>query len=796
MNARSRTGFGRRGPRLVWTLAGIGAASALLTVAGLSWALQRGTALRESVTRVESISEPLMLELERTEGLQIGVIARVLAKDDAAVVVAGSAAAAARPESLRLLTGRLKSHGMDISDTALNIMTQINALDAYERSAVAWSVRDRQREAQATAAHDEVVLAIEGMTGAASTAQGRSRLERLKKIRALDQADAQTQRAIAMDIISEGDQNAELSSIYRELSEIRLLVERLDDCASIDQLASMRDNRFTPSLMRLRTVVGQRAAGGRTLEAIPAEAVTSLAQMLFGPGYTFESSQLGSGQDGFYGLHLERCRLEIEGERIRNQAFLAMSASRQARRELRTRCEEVVVRLQAEARDAMATAWLLAISTGLGSVVGLLTIGWVVARSIRRQALELEASEVAATSASVAKSEFLANMSHEIRTPLTAIIGYADVLREDKEVSSSEEKRGQVVETIRIAGLHLLTVINDILDLSKIEAGKMRVEAVETDIPALLTEVESLMRPRAAGKGVRLDVRPRTEVPSIALTDPTRLRQILMNTIGNAVKFTQDGSVEVHVAWEDKGVQGGVLTFEVEDTGAGMTPEQASRLFQVFSQADASTTRKFGGTGLGLVICRRLARLMGGDVLLARSEPGKGSCFRVSIATSAAAGATMTRELSRVLKRADRGGGTGVSLNGRILLAEDGPDNQRLISFHLRKAGATVDVADNGQIALEMIERAIATGHPYDLLVSDMQMPEMDGYTLATTLRGRGIGVEALPIVALTAHAMQGDREKCLNAGCDDYAVKPIDKIRLLRTCDQWMLRRGARKAA
>ncbi|NUQ68588.1 MAG: hypothetical protein HUU18_09950 [Phycisphaerales bacterium] len=179
MNDRSQTGFGRRGPRLVWTLAGIGAVSALLTVAGLSWALQRGTALRESVTQVESISEPLLLELERTEGLQIGVIARVLAKDDATVVVAGSAAAAARLESLRLLTVQLKSHGVDIRDTAHNIMTQINALDVYEQSAVAWSVRDRQRKAQTKAAHDEVVTAIEEMTSAASTAHGRSRLERL-----------------------------------------------------------------------------------------------------------------------------------------------------------------------------------------------------------------------------------------------------------------------------------------------------------------------------------------------------------------------------------------------------------------------------------------------------------------------------------------------------------------------------------------------------------------------------------------------------------------------------------------
>jgi CheY-like chemotaxis protein len=231
------------------------------------------------------------------------------------------------------------------------------------------------------------------------------------------------------------------------------------------------------------------------------------------------------------------------------------------------------------------------------------------------------------------------------------------------------------------------------------------------------------------------------------------------------------------------------LVIDVEDTGIGMTREQAERLFNAFSQADETTTRKYGGTGLGLVICRRLANLMGGDVKLQRTEPGKGSCFRVVLPLEPAPGSAMVTRLDeKTAPRAAAAPQAMVTLRGRILLVEDGVDNQRLISFHLRKAGAEVAVADNGKIALDMIDRAQAEGRPFDLLLTDMQMPEIDGYTLARTLRDRG---NTLPIIALTAHAMAEDRGKCLAAGCDDFASKPIDRSALLAICAAWMGRTG-----
>ncbi|MBY0113069.1 MAG: PAS domain-containing protein [Phycisphaerales bacterium] len=386
-----------------------------------------------------------------------------------------------------------------------------------------------------------------------------------------------------------------------------------------------------------------------------------------------------------------------------------------------------------------------------------------------------EAKQIA-EAATRAKSEFLANMSHEIRTPLTAILGYADLLREEGEVALSPERRMEMVDTIRGAGQHLLTVINDILDLSKIEAGKMTVEKIETPLVQILHEVQSLIAPRARGKGVTMTTRFDTPVPERIKSDPTRLRQILMNLVGNAAKFTEEGNITMATRMEQ-----GRLLIDIEDTGPGMTLEQASALFSAFSQADSTVSRKHGGTGLGLTICGRLAGLMDGSVTLVSTEVGAGSRFRLDLPMEGASGAPLVSSFDVVQCRNEKAAQATVSLRGRILLAEDGVDNQRLIAHHLRWAGATVEIAENGRRALEMLE---APGASFDLVLTDIQMPEMDGYTLARTLRERG---NRIAIVALTAHAMAEDRQRCTDAGCDDYASKPIEKSALLDTCARWL---------
>ncbi|HEY0929140.1 MAG TPA: ATP-binding protein [Gemmatimonas sp.] len=423
-----------------------------------------------------------------------------------------------------------------------------------------------------------------------------------------------------------------------------------------------------------------------------------------------------------------------------------------------------------------------------GTRVGLIGTVMDVTEAIEREDALRHAQQYA-EAANRSKSEFLANMSHEIRTPLTAILGHTDLLREEAVRSAAPRDQLQALETIQRAGEHLLAVLNDILDISRIEAGRLEIEPVACDLPALLLEVESLMRARAAGKGLTLETRLRNAVPSRVTADPTRVRQILMNLVGNAVKFTEHGRVTIEAGAEL--VEGqDWLAITVDDTGPGMSDQQATGLFQPFTQADGSVTRRHGGTGLGLTICRRLATLMGGDVRLLHTAPGRGSHFELRLPLQVIAASPFVDQLdSARLEHADTVAAVVqrpavLSLRGRILLAEDGEDNQRLIALLLRAAGADVTVAPNGCQALEALEWASAAGAPFDLLVTDMQMPEMDGYTLTATLRARG---ETMPIIALTAHAMAEDRARCLQVGCDDYASKPIDRAALIATCAHWL---------
>jgi signal transduction histidine kinase/ActR/RegA family two-component response regulator len=374
-----------------------------------------------------------------------------------------------------------------------------------------------------------------------------------------------------------------------------------------------------------------------------------------------------------------------------------------------------------------------------------------------------------AMDANKAKSQFLATMSHEIRTPMNSILGFSELLAEE----SLSESQKEYVQLIHNSSNTLLTLINDILDFSKIEAGKLTLERTETPLHVLLEEMESMFRPTASVKGLELAVLQCEEIPQTIWTDPVRIRQCLINLINNAVKFTQQGHIYVNVSskqQQDKIV----IQFDIEDTGVGIPLNKQSNIFEMFVQADNSTSQKYGGTGLGLTITKKLAEMLGGDLTVI-SQPGVGSVFTLTIDAGPAEKQKKTwnkyEQAEEIQNLPESKNAPPSKKNQKILLAEDNPVNQQLMQVLLKKMGYEVALVDNGKLAVEAMEK-----DSYDIILMDIQMPEMNGLDATRSIRQKGFKT---PVIAITANALKGDREQCLEAGCDDYLPKPIDKYDL-----------------
>lgn len=420
---------------------------------------------------------------------------------------------------------------------------------------------------------------------------------------------------------------------------------------------------------------------------------------------------------------------------------------------------------------------------------------------LQNQNQDLQRAREKAEAAATSMSLFLANMSHEIRTPMTAILGFAEVLSEEQ---ANPADQSFAVGAIRRSSEDLLTIINDILDLSKIEAGGMGVEIVPCAPLSIIQDVVALMQAQALSSGLELFMELKAPVPEIIETDPTRLRQILINLIGNAIKFTEHGGVKVVVDLNKEKLEPRIdqdssdappadirLRIQVMDTGIGINDAQRNRLFQRFTQADPSTTRRFGGTGLGLTISRHFSRMLGGNIT-STSEVGLGSVFTVEIGIGNAGPHEMVSILppyphEKVNLKLKNGAASNNPKQSKkeitVLVAEDGEDNQRLIVHHLSRAGMKVIVANNGLEAVDLAVAAQKQSSAPDVILMDMQMPIMDGYE--ATLKLRELGWRGA-IVAITAHAMTGDRERCTQAGCDDYLTKPINSKALIQTVQKF----------
>ncbi len=386
----------------------------------------------------------------------------------------------------------------------------------------------------------------------------------------------------------------------------------------------------------------------------------------------------------------------------------------------------------------------------------------------------LETAKEDSEKANRAKSEFLANMSHEIRTPIGAIIGFIDI------VLGSNRLNGEDSGHLAIAqrnSKQLLALIDDILDLSKVEAGQMNLEQIEFSLIEVLRDVVVAKQLVANEKGVEVRLRFRSKIPARVTTDSVRLRQILLNLVSNAIKFTNTGTVTIEVGFADPHLKVSVI-----DTGIGMTNEQAGKLFRPFSQADSSTTRKFGGTGLGLSLSKKLASLLGGELTLAHTVPGQGShfIFWCPMTVSATTEMVSSLEPASIQTHTEHATEMPSAFSGkRILLVEDSADNQLLISHYLKKTGCEIAIAGDGRQGV-----AMALKHNYDLILMDIQMPLMDGHQAIRALRAENI---TIPVVALTAHAMVEERKRAETSGFDAYLTKPIDRNALLTTLDRFL---------